>query len=206
MAEFFIADTHFYHKNVLKFENRAVDGKEFESIEDMNDYMIDNWNKVVGHRDIVHHLGDFSFGKPNHWEKILRRLNGRIILYRGNHDDRNTVNKMYKLGFFEDYFKIGDSLKMRSEETGRKYQVWLTHYPMQIGERINKFSVSGHIHSEPNIHLNQLNVGVDSQLMQSTFCRELGEPVSKEGLIHYMDVVTEHLVNEREKEDKLKND
>lgn len=53
---FFTSDTHFWHENIIKFCNRP-----FSSVEEMNDTIIENWNKVVGENDIVFHLGDFVF-------------------------------------------------------------------------------------------------------------------------------------------------
>ena len=41
--KFYIADTHFGHENVIKF-----DGRPFVDIDDMNTTMRDNWNDVIG--------------------------------------------------------------------------------------------------------------------------------------------------------------
>jgi len=53
---FFIADTHFGHKNVLKLCNRP-----FETIEQMNETFIENWNRRVTGRDSVYVIGDLFF-------------------------------------------------------------------------------------------------------------------------------------------------
>ena len=54
MKIWIIADTHFYHENIIKFENRPLDNVE---------QIIANWNKVVADEDLVIHLGDVIFGK-----------------------------------------------------------------------------------------------------------------------------------------------
>lgn len=40
---FFTSDTHFNHANIIKFCERP-----FGSIEEMNEALIANWNRVVG--------------------------------------------------------------------------------------------------------------------------------------------------------------
>ncbi len=95
---FFIADTHFGDRKVLKHFNRP-----FKDVKEMDKTMIDNWNKVVKKRDIVFHLGDFASGNFESWKEIVSRLNGKIYLVRGNHDHRdNEVNREKLLTMFKD--------------------------------------------------------------------------------------------------------
>jgi calcineurin-like phosphoesterase family protein len=78
---YFTSDTHFYHSNIIGFCKRP-----FKNVEDMNETLIGNWNRVVSQDDIVFHLGDFCLGGSHEWTKILNRLNGKIYLILGNHD------------------------------------------------------------------------------------------------------------------------
>lgn len=55
---YYIADCHFYHKNLLT----EMDNRGFESVEQMNEVMIEKWNKKVHARDEVVILGDLSLG------------------------------------------------------------------------------------------------------------------------------------------------
>lgn len=55
----------------------------------MNEELIKKWNSVVRPDDIVYHLGDFSMTSDK--EKVaelVTRLNGRIVLIMGNHDQK----------------------------------------------------------------------------------------------------------------------
>lgn len=79
MKIWLIADTHFRHERIKKFENRP---------EDFDKVIIDNWNKVVSDDDLVIHLGDVIFGmdKDANLRLIMDQLKGKKILCRGNHD------------------------------------------------------------------------------------------------------------------------
>lgn len=74
-----ISDTHFYHKNIIKFENRPPDH---------NQIIMERWRAQVAYDDLVIHLGDVIFGmeKEKSLKSILARLPGKKILCRGNHD------------------------------------------------------------------------------------------------------------------------
>lgn len=49
---YYIADTHFGHKNILKLCNRP-----FENIEQMNLTLVENWNSKVKNNDHIYILG-----------------------------------------------------------------------------------------------------------------------------------------------------
>jgi len=53
----FTSDTHFNHRNIIGYAQRP-----FESVEEMNEVMIERWNASVRGEDTIYHLGDFSFG------------------------------------------------------------------------------------------------------------------------------------------------
>ena len=74
--KFYTSDTHFNHRAIIDHAKRP-----FANMEEMNEAMIENWNRVVAPHDDVYHLGDFAFGGA---EAILTRLKGNIHLIRGN--------------------------------------------------------------------------------------------------------------------------
>ncbi len=132
MNTFFISDTHFHHFRACEF--MRGDGQKlrpFSTVEEMNETMVANWNKVVNVKDTVYHLGDVTFGTLD----IMHRLRGTKILIRGNHDDQDT--RVY----FK-YFKDVLSLK--------KFKGFVcTHVPIHPTS-IHRWraNVHGHLHDK----------------------------------------------------------
>ena len=91
---FLIGDTHFSHRNIIKYCNRP-----FLDVEDMNEQLIKNWNKVVGANDIVYVVGDFALCGKQKIIEIGQRLNGRKRLILGNHDQASM--ETYREAGFE---------------------------------------------------------------------------------------------------------
>lgn len=100
MKTFLISDTHFGHANILKFtiEDGSLLRPGFESIQEHDEYLIEQWNKVVGPNDKVYHLGDVGFKSFTALSLILQRLNGTKVLIKGNHDN-------FKLAQYAQFFK-----------------------------------------------------------------------------------------------------
>ncbi|QWU14200.1 Calcineurin-like phosphoesterase superfamily protein [Paenibacillus sophorae] len=146
------SDSHFHHKNILHLAQRP-----FESIEDMNEQFIFNWNDKVQRNDIVYHLGDFVFGGTTKWEDIISRLNGCIHLVLGNHDDQKVVKRL------SHYFESVENMIVKKID---KQHLFLFHYPIEIGLTPNAYSIHGHIHERPSRLVNQINVGVDSDFIR----------------------------------------
>lgn len=126
-----IADTHFNHKNIIKYCNRP-----YNSVEEMNRDIICKWNSVVRPNDIVFHLGDFGFGTQMELESIFKQLNGKKYLIMGNHDYK--VGKKY-------YEEIGFS-GVYKEYT--LVNIVFSHYPKKV--KTGQINIYGHIHdTEP---------------------------------------------------------
>lgn len=139
---YIIADTHFCHERVIRYENRP-----FANADEMDEKMIENWNRIVDEDDLVIHLGDVGIFNASQAESILPRLNGRKLLIRGNHDSF-TKTKWEKLGFrmYERYF-LDDYI--------------LTHKPVNetalstaVSSGLLKGNIHGHTHSQ-NDHLDE---------------------------------------------------
>jgi calcineurin-like phosphoesterase family protein len=89
--EFLTSDSHFGHRNIIKYcdrpfwSDKEVDPSD-EDVHNMNETMIENWNRVVSANDVIYHLGDFAFLSKEKLKELRKRLNGRIRLIMGNHD------------------------------------------------------------------------------------------------------------------------
>ena len=128
---FFISDTHFGHRGILKYETKT---RPFSTTEEMDDHLVKVWNQVVGPKDKVFHLGDVAFGKRN--VQTVGRLNGRKHLVMGNHE-------MYSIDEYAKYFdKISGAVQFES--------CILTHIPIHISELQRRFwaNIHGHLHSK----------------------------------------------------------
>src|SRR5690348_12522526 len=80
---YFSSDFHFFHSKIREYMPK----RPGNTVEEMNEILIKNWNETVTKNDTVYILGDFSFGKPEPTYNIIRRLNGGTkILILGNHD------------------------------------------------------------------------------------------------------------------------
>lgn len=180
MREWVTSDTHFDHKNILQFEPSR---SHFQSVEDMNQHIITEWNKVVQPDDIVYHLGDFGMNlKYPRFKELLEQLNGFIILTQGNHDDSKTVRRLHEEGLIT-LHEVGFKMKRN------KQVLWFSHYPMEIGIRPRKWSICGHIHNLPNTYINQINGGVDSPFAQS-LNKPFGQPIAMEDLLQHIENLT----------------
>ncbi len=130
----YIADMHFDHESIIAYDNRP-----FNSVTEMNETLIENWNRIVKPEDLTWILGDFCFGGAERWASHLKRLNGEKALILGNHDDREAVEAVK--GFFTD---IAEYCEIRDK--GRN--VVLCHYPI-LGFRDHYFGwfhLYGHVH------------------------------------------------------------
>lgn len=100
MSVFVISDTHFGHKNIIKFEKT-----QFSTIEEHDETIIRNWNRVVTRKeDVVYHLGDVGLTKGDYLKSAISRLRGYKILIMGNHDRKNASRQYFlDIGFDEVY-------------------------------------------------------------------------------------------------------
>ena len=83
MNIFFTSDLHLGHDNIRRHCRRP-----FSTVEEMDETIVANWNKVVASGDLVYILGDFAWMRHSHY---LAQLKGKKILIKGNHDKMSAV-------------------------------------------------------------------------------------------------------------------
>lgn len=130
---FLTADTHFSHQRICDAFNR--DGSKMRpwgSSEEMDEALIENWNKVVRPNDKVYHLGDVAIARKG--LKVLDRLNGDKVLIKGNHD-------IFKITDYVPRFR-----DIRACQVLDRYV--LSHVPIHPDD-LTRFlgNVHGHLHS-----------------------------------------------------------
>ena len=132
---YYISDLHLYHANIIKFDNRP-----FETIEEMHETIIANWNSRVDKADTVYILGDFCWGKEAEWISVLKKLHGHKVLVRGNHDLKNMSATLKK------HFQ---SITDYKEITDNGHKVIMSHYPIVMYRSAyneNVHMLYGHVH------------------------------------------------------------
>lgn len=157
---FFTSDLHLGHFRIAQLCNRP-----YQSCKEMNDALIDNWNKTVPPDGIVINCGDLMLLKNNgnnlqEYIKVCNKLNGKQILVRGNHDSvpeyEESGYKKYtnfNLEYHEDnLIKICDMLKIIIIDNSNNQLaiIFACHYPLlTFPHRVYNdiYQVYGHIHT-----------------------------------------------------------
>jgi calcineurin-like phosphoesterase family protein len=144
----FVADTHFGHANIIKHS-----GRPFDSVEEMDACLIENWNAVVRPGDVVWHLGDFAHrADEKRMQAIFGKLNGSKHLLWGNHDDAKTA----RLGWA--------SISELKSITVDGQRLVLCHYAMRTWDRAHRGALQlfGHSHAKLPGWRQSCDVGVDA--------------------------------------------
>jgi len=180
------SDTHYGHKNIVRGVTnwRTQDGeipvdsvRDFETIDQMNERLIDGINNMVGQDDTLIMLGDVSFGGFDNIGLFLDRLVCKNIhLILGNHDTSIEKNRDFIQGRF---LSVQHYLEANIE--GRDFV--LCHYPLQSWHGLNKgvIHLHGHVHLPPHRRFGngkRMDVGMDGNGM---------DPYSIDDIIKMMD-------------------
>ena len=133
----YIADWHYGHANVIGHDNRP-----FQTLAEMNEAFVIRWNDAVRPEDTVYILGDMFWCCAREAVGVLRTLNGKKVLIKGDHDGNTKDSK-----FCKEFKQIRDyHLEI---EDGWQYVV-LCHYPIpcfRLHFRKDWCHLYGHVHN-----------------------------------------------------------
>jgi calcineurin-like phosphoesterase family protein len=87
---YFTADLHLGHKNIIVYS-----GRPYETAEEMDRALIKNWNSVVGPKDVVFIIGDFTYHSSTSWNSYEKLLLGHKVFLKGNHDKKQYAQIEY---------------------------------------------------------------------------------------------------------------
>lgn len=170
---FFTSDTHYNHANICSATTKWVPAnrntRQFDSLEAMNDALVNNINEVVGENDILIHLGDWSFGGFDAIAEFRDRITCKNIhLVYGNHDHHQMKNKHDIQSLYascHDYLFLN---VRRPGEGGRmdKYNFVCMHFPIASWNGMNDgvIHLHGHVHLPPHQRVadgKAMDVGVE---------------------------------------------
>ena len=155
------SDSHLSHNQPFLWKPRG-----FNSVEEMNEAIVERWNSIVKPNDIVYHLGDTMLNNNEKGIECFKRLNGQIFIIWGNHESNNRKNLLFQEcknlcgGWYAYQIKHG------------KQSIYLSHYPTLTANFDEKhfsqhvINFHGHTHQKNN-WINPCNpftyhVGMDS--------------------------------------------
>ena len=167
------SDLHFNHTNILKYEPES---RPFNSVEAMNEELITRWNLVVKPTDTVYVLGDFAMGRIEDARACIKRLHGKIILIRGNHDTKARLEMYKELGI-----EVHDIFYLPYK--GRWFI--MCHFPiaseefikMVIQDNSEVVNLYGHVHhnAEKGYMNGMYHVGVDTNNLMPVSLQQIWE-------------------------------
>lgn len=146
-AVYVISDTHFGHRNILKYR------PEFSTIEE-HDQTIMEGIRSLNKRDSLWILGDCFFT----WDSLrflgeMCSIVDNVNWIFGNHDtdraERQQVLRHALMSF--PLSKVGSMFKY-----GKHF--WLTHYPIHPAELRGRRNIHGHVHRETIKDTRYINV------------------------------------------------
>lgn len=162
MAIFVTSDLHLNHAGVIEM------GRKFNSVQEHNEFIISEINKVVGKDDLFYILGDVLFGSFKELKKWIPLINGRKVLILGNHD-RRTIGEYKSAGFIEVY----------NHPVYYSRHLILSHEPaIEAFNNPYVYNVHGHIHFNDLDLPNFINVNIELTNYKPVSLTEIEEKVS----------------------------
>lgn len=141
---FITSDLHINHSNLCSGTSKwpSLKGtRNFKTLDDMNNSIINSINKVVKRDDILYSLGDILMGQKNKFNEFLDRINCNNIYHIfGNHCNfiRNNEELKKRFKWCGDYLEVKINGKL----------FIMSHYAMRVWNKSHhgSFHCYGHSH------------------------------------------------------------
>lgn len=156
----FLSDCHYGHRNIVRGESQWTDKsgcRDFDTLDNHNEYLIRLINEHVMPNDSLIHLGDWAFGGERNIRLFRDRLNvNHIDVLIGNHDHHIKKHGAHKYGF--------ERLDGYRELVSSSVAVVLCHYPIEYwnGMESGSLHLHGHVHGQGTTRAGRYDVGVDA--------------------------------------------
>jgi len=166
---YFSSDLHGWHKNICKATSTWPEGgqRDFNSVEEMNNTIIDNINKCVMLDDIFFILGDLTFGHPYNLYVLRSKINCKnIYVILGNHDRNLRDNKPIKSeskGLIYPQSLFTEVINHK-EIYADKQKIVMNHFAFKVWNQSHhgSWNLYGHSHGSLPPKGKQLDVGIDN--------------------------------------------
>jgi len=196
---FFTSDTHYNHSNICSATTNWVESsnltRKFNSLDHMNDTLVNNINNMVGEDDILIHLGDWSFGGFEKIEEFRCRLVCKNIhLVLGNHDhhiERNKEGVQKLFSSVQQYLRL-EVKRPINKATTESFTFVCMHYPIISWDGMNNENIHlfGHVHLPSHLRVMEgraMDVGCDGNGLEPISMDEVLEiikdrPIRKSSL------------------------
>ena len=182
---FFTSDTHYSHSNICSATTNWTESsnltREFNSLDHMNQVLVDNINNMVGENDILIHLGDWSFGGFERVQEFRDRiLCKNIHLVLGNHDhhiERNKEGVQDLFSSVQNYLRL-EVRRPINKATVQTFKFVCMHYPIASWHDMNQgvIHLHGHVHLPSHLRIAEgkaMDVGVDGNGLEPLSLNEI---------------------------------
>ena len=179
----FTSDLHFWHKNICKYC-----GRPYETVEEMNADIVNNWKQLVKDDDTVFVLGDLGFCGIEKLRAEIEQLPGQIYVIQGNHDSNKNLAKLKEEGLIKDYCKI-QYITIIGDEECPEQDLTLCHFPMidWYNKEKGSWMVHGHQHQlpeTPSCSVKHWDVGLDKNYGRPITFEQLKINITKQYVEH----------------------
>lgn len=165
MSVWFTSDLHFGHRLVAGLRG-------FDSVEDHDSAIMENWHRVVRDDDQVWVLGDLACSSPAQALNIVKSLPGTKHLIAGNHDNCHPMHRdshKWQARYLEAFASVQPFARRRIDGQS----VLLSHFPYSKDRHEARYMqyrlrdegawlLHGHTHGPERREGREIHVGVDA--------------------------------------------